>query len=442
MASSKGLTLAANIASYQPFNNLHYTVLAFLLAALTSCIPRDSLLLRRGILLLHIICVAQVFIAPPPSNVPNTAVLYTFGVLGANLLFRYFDRLYVCVPETAFHRINGDGSKEDASKLPPIQRFFWASELFGSARGIGWNWSVSNFRKSPSQIRPRFLRTNLLKYVAMYAGLYLTGLCGRGILNGFENVSTPLLREALLAVTSNVVFLYTFILLGWAITIYSHFGIMMLPLSLLCVGLQVGPRAWRETESWPPNFGSFDSAYSNRRFWGYTWHQHLRRQVSAPGNYLLSLLPQPWLKSRALPARLARRYFLVLTSFLVSGLIHVSGTYNVTRARGLPFSTGGELRFFLLQGVSLAVEDLVCWVLGIDDQAHRSPTSTRRWIGYAITGAWYVWSRIALRAVALAVAHGIRNERGPLYAVVELVERGAVAVPGNFVAASTQYFTS
>lgn len=58
MASSKGLTLAANIASYQPFNNLHYTVLAFLLAALTSFIPRDSLLLRRGILLLHITCVA------------------------------------------------------------------------------------------------------------------------------------------------------------------------------------------------------------------------------------------------------------------------------------------------------------------------------------------------------------------------------------------------
>ena len=268
MTSSKGSTLSAHTSTFQPLNNLHYVILAFLLAVCTTCIPHDSLLQRRGLLLLHIACVAQIFIAPPPLDVPNTAALYTFEVLGANLVVRYFDRLYTNVPEHAFHRISADGSQEDATKLPIIQSFLWASERFGSTRGIGWNWCVTNIRKPPPQPRSQFLRTHLLKYVAMYAGLYLTGLCCRSILNGFENVSNPHLREFLVAVTSRAVFLYIFIVLGWAITIYSHFGLIMLPLSLLCVGLQVGPRAWRDMENWPPSFGSLKSASSIRRCWG------------------------------------------------------------------------------------------------------------------------------------------------------------------------------
>lgn len=272
---------------HQPLNNLHYTVLAFFLAVLTPCIPKDSFLLRRGILLLHIICVAQVFIAPPPSDVPNTAVLYTFGLLEGNLLGRYFDRVYVRVPEKAFHRINADGSKEDASKLPPVQRFLWASELFGLTRGIGWDWCVKTTRRSPPPTRSQYLQTQLLKYVAMYAGLYFTGLCGRSILNGFENVANPLLREIFVTATSNAVFLHAFIVLGWALTVYSHFGLMMLPPQLIGVGLRVGPRTWREMDGWPPTFGSLKSAYSIRRFWGY-----VRVNPSSPlPNLSSTLLP-------------------------------------------------------------------------------------------------------------------------------------------------------
>jgi len=84
--------------------------------------------------------------------------------------------------------------------------------------------------------------------------------------------------------------------------------------------------------------------------------------------------------------------------------------------------------------VAIIVEDLACWVLGIDDQAASKPTTLRRWAGYTIAGSWYIWSRVALKAVPLALAHGIRDERGPLFAALELVERGAIAVPGNFVA--------
>ena len=168
----------------------------------------------------------------------------------------------------------------------------------------------------------------------------------------------------------------------------------------------------------------------------YTWHQQMRRKTGAPGAYLITFFPRSILSSRSLPSRLLKRYFLVLMSFLVSGLIHACGTYNVTRALRLPISDGGELPYFMIQGIAIMVEDLGCWTLGIDDQKKRLPSSLRRWVGYMVTASWYIWSRVTLKAVPLALAHGIHDRRGELFAAVELVDRGAVAVPGNFVAAA------
>ena len=152
MTLSKGLTLSAHTSTFQPLNNLHYVILAFLLAVCTTCIPHDSLLQRRGLLFLHIACVAQVFLAPPPLDVPNTAALYKFGVLGANLAVRYFDRLYTYVPEHAFHRINADGRQEDATKLPIIQRFLWppnSSFSHAAFAGTGASPISGSLRRKP-----------------------------------------------------------------------------------------------------------------------------------------------------------------------------------------------------------------------------------------------------------------------------------------------------
>jgi Membrane bound O-acyl transferase family len=169
-----------------------------------------------------------------------------------------------------------------------------------------------------------------------------------------------------------------------------------------------------------------------------TWHQQLRRTTGVPGSYLLSLMPRPFHQSHALPARLLKRYLLVFASFIVSGFIHACGSYNVTRALNLPISDGGELKYFMLQGVALMVEDFGCWLLGIDDRV--APTRMRRWLGYTVTATWYIWSRVVLRAVPMLVVHGIHDKRGPLFSAVEIVERGAVAVPGNFVTAAISHW--
>ncbi|CAP92705.1 hypothetical protein E8E15_002425 [Penicillium rubens] len=400
----------------------HYTALAFVLAV---CVPQapHGTLLRYGLLLLQITCAVQAFLVQPPP-VSDRAVLYTSGVLMGNLLARYFDRLYTTVPERTFHRIIDSQSPEDTVRLSAPKRLFWALELFSVTRGIGWNWRVAGIPKSPvSTTRFQFAAAQLLRWTAMYAGLHLVNVTCQ-VVSSNPNASPSLPGN---------LHIYALIVCGFAITIYSHFAILMLPLSALCVGLQVGPRSWQDIASWPPNFGSVREAYSIRRFWGYTWHQQLRRQAGAPGAYLISLLPDSVTTSKQTSVRLARRYSLLMMSFVISGLIHACGTYQVTRALGLPLSDGGEMKYFTLQGMAIIAEDFGCWVLGIDDRGTQ-PGVMRRWMGYAITLSWYVWSRVQLKGVPVALAMGIEDERGDLFAALELVRLSAAAVPGNFVA--------
>ena len=452
-----------DITVFKSLDSTQYTVLAFILACLTPCFPQKSVS-RRGVLALQIYSTVLAFLAPPPSGVDNTAVIYTAGVLCGNLLARYLDRLYLRVPEREFFRLDDEAPTspssharkardaiplqdgENASKLPPASKFLWMLELLAVTRGIGWNWRVTGIPRNAANLSRRsFLQTCAFKYVGMYLGLYLLSLSCDGILSSFQSLPYPELRAPLVYLTARPPFLYPFIVLGWALTIYSHFAILMLPLAMLCVGLGVGPKAWQKAEAWPPNFGNFGDAYSIRRFWGYTWHQQMRRMASAPGLFLLSLAPRWIQESRARLPRLFRRYFLLLGTFLVSGLIHAAGSYNLTRANHLPISDGGEIKYYLLQGAAIVVEDLLLWVLRADRARPSGDSSTSltmmRLAGFAYTATFYVFTRVRLKCVPLAVSHRIHDERGDLFAAVEVVRRGALAVPGNFVRSVLEHWS-
>ena len=244
----------------------HYIALSYIFAIITTSLPYRSPL-RNGFLLLQVVFVAQAYLTPANRD-ENTAVIYLGGLALGTMTSRYFDRLYAHVPEKEFHRINSDASKEDATKLSWPAKLFWAFELYSVTRGVGWDWRVSGIPKARAQTRGQFLIVRFVKYIAMYTGLYLAGLFCQEIRTGFKDISYPPLKNLAISLTSNTVFLYLFIVLTYAITIYSHFGIMTLPLSMLCVGLRLGPQSWQEQESWPPNFGSLKEAYSIRRFWG------------------------------------------------------------------------------------------------------------------------------------------------------------------------------
>ena len=358
-----------------------------------SFTPQSAL--RRGLLILQALFTVLVFVAPPPSDISNTAILCTAGVLSGNLLARYLDRLYLHIPGQTFSRLVHDSSprktriqprgedvkrelvRADANSLVGPRKLFWTFELLTVTREVGWDWRVTGVRSQLAQrSRLGFVQSCLAQWVTMYTCLHFLDRLCCAILTSFLSIRDPWTRAALVSLTSNMVFLYVFIVLGWAVTIYSHFALLMLPLSMACVGMRVGPETWRETDSWPPNVGIFKDAYSLRRFWGYTWHQQMRRTTSASGVYLLSLLPLSFQKSRTLLPQLLKRYFLLYAAILVSGLIHAAGSYNVTRALGLPRSDGGEIVYFVLQGFAIMVEDFVLWALKIDS---RTESRSKTW---------------------------------------------------------------
>jgi hypothetical protein len=102
----------------------------------------------------------------------------------------------------------------------------------------------------------------------------------------------PLGRAAVQQVNESPIFLYVIIALGWAMNIYSHFGLSDAPpFRPLCGAADRTPgvAVYRDLA---PQF----------------WFQapELLRQAGALGAYLLSLLPAGVHKSHAVPIRLLR----------------------------------------------------------------------------------------------------------------------------------------
>lgn len=265
------------LLEYWPFaligtlDSLQCTFISFFLAIITVCCPPSSLL-RRASLLLQVTFVVQAYFSPPPSGITDTATLYMYGVLLGNLTACYFDRLYSGSPEEKFYRIGEENRWKDfegGGLRGLVGKFFWALELFTVRRGVGWNWKISSIPACQKKTRAEFVRLRLIKWVLMYSALYLTAMTAENILDDFKSIADPKFQTALASVVKNDIFLYIFIFLGSSAIIYSYFGIPMLSLQILCVGLSIGPLAWQDPEAWPPNFGSISEAYSIRRLWGY-----------------------------------------------------------------------------------------------------------------------------------------------------------------------------
>lgn len=252
----------------QTIKQLDYQVclgLSFVTAVLTPCFRRGSVQ-RYGILALQIYFTVQAYFAPvKPSE--NLAVVYTSRVLLGNLTLRYFDRLYLRAPEDAFYRVDDRGAQEKSDALTPIQKLWWSAELFLVTRGVGWNWRISGMPKSPGRTRATFVLGQASRWVVMYVSVWAVERACANILDEWAQLPDGPVKSGLLAISRNTAFLYVFITFAFSLTAYTHFEMLSLPLSLLCVGLKVGPTRWRQPDAWPATFGSFGEAYSLRRFW-------------------------------------------------------------------------------------------------------------------------------------------------------------------------------
>lgn len=124
-----------------------------------------------------------------------------------------------------------------------------------------------------------------------------------------------------------------------------------------------------------------------------------------------------------------KRYGLLFLAFFVSGLIHASGSYMVTRDSALGVSDGGAFIYFMAQPAAILLEDMIFSVLGIADDGN--PSRVRRVLGYAYVAAFWLYSFPHLKVMPLAKAHGLHDPRGGMLGAVRACAELAEALPFN-----------
>ncbi|RDW81602.1 wax synthase family protein [Aspergillus mulundensis] len=122
---------------------------------------------------------------------------------------------------------------------------------------------------------------------------------------------------------------------------------------------------------WPPVAGSLGQAWTLQRLWGYSWHQTLRRPLSANATFLASVLGFE-------PRSPGAHWIRVMFAFVGSGIVHAACDMGF----GILFERSGGLVFFVLQILGLVVESVVQRIVA------RLGFSTDGWVARAVG---YIW---------------------------------------------------
>lgn len=196
-----------------------------------------------------------------------------------------------------------DPLKRRVKRTPSI--FIDALDLATNLRGVGWNWSEG--LRFPPDTRPTS-RLRFAVYVFLSA-LYHSFICGVlhiaiqtlapeafTTLSGgtiFDDTLPPLIRYA----RSSIISILT------AFVIYADVQMNY------DIGTFIGVTIFRQDPAqWPPAFDEPWKATSLHEFWGYRWHQFVRRLFIVLGGWPLGFV--------------FGRAGYMLGSFLASGVLH------------------------------------------------------------------------------------------------------------------------
>ncbi|KAK6008851.1 hypothetical protein QM012_000754 [Aureobasidium pullulans] len=395
------------------------TLLAILLGPIALSFRPDSIW-RKILLPVQACILINAFVAPLPAH-RSQADLYNVGLVLGTWAAKIVDRIYIHKPEDTFLRKGvDDRPSQGPQTYGPWRKFLWAGELIISGRGVGWNWQVAGAKSSHNVGKKTFILDRLQRMMITFFLIDMVARVSESILadNGISLWGTHL---------SHSLFLHFFITAGWLTVIYGHITLPENLCAILMVALGSGGR-WSDPSQWPPMFGSISEAYTLRRFWGKFWHAALRRSTNAPGLWIMERFPSTK-RPTTRAGILTKRYGFLFLAFGVSGLIHASGSYIVTRNRKSGISDGGALVYFFAQPIAIVVEDLVHHVLGIHDNGQ--PSILRRVVGYVYVSAFWLWCFPNLKVVPLAHAHGIYDSRGPMLGAVRACGELARAMPFN-----------
>ncbi|KAA1468428.1 hypothetical protein DENSPDRAFT_927349 [Dentipellis sp. KUC8613] len=272
-----------------------------------------------------------------------------------------------------------DAFRRSAREMGFARRVWWVVCYVNGPRSIGWSDQAANTPPRVHTSRWRFIRTHLLHtlwhltivdlaqtYQHSYPALFYRPTAARVSVGA----AGALWRCANVASMMST---------GYAM-INVHYS--------LCAVLAVGA-GLSGTDAWPDMFGRWADAWTVRRFWGRTWHQLLRRNVTSPGRLLAKTLGFQRGTSGS-------SYTQLYTAFLLSGLLHTGGDYMASGSASRflqSFATtpllAHSLTFFLAQALAITLED---GVIALGRRVGFKESRRTRALGYAWTFAWFAWS--------------------------------------------------
>ena len=336
-----------------------------------------------------------------PATSFGVGCISTFGTMWAALLLVFHDA------KATFRRIKrvelGRGKKfaeaqvqqSDALPASPpqvqyywqpypasslVDRIYWILDIWTNFRLMGWDHKVSGMPSYPEKIQVQLdasdkkppkpqdvpktraglgrydsfrplIKHNLWLFVKGYLilDLVLTLTHHDPYFRGEINAPPPANLPRFMKSSPN------FWVRGYRLTacmIFIWLGLRtILVLAPLCfVGVTGGKHLgiWSEPWLYPDHFASYTVVFERglRGWWGQWWHQSFRAVFEAGSGWIVDTLG---VQKRSLTGTVV----VILTSFVMSGLIHASGSKS---QQGQNYPASGPMAFFLLQPIGLALE--------------------------------------------------------------------------------------
>ncbi|RDB20664.1 Acetyltransferase sirH [Hypsizygus marmoreus] len=288
-----------------------------------------------------------------------TGLLYPYstnpeGIIG--VVIRASDFLLLTDVQRSFRHFKQTSPISDA---PLWERVKWSLKLVAAMRGVGWNFEpTSVLPLKPTHLTRRAFLISRLRWALFYLFAWDAIMLAERLNPCFVDGAPPLAEHAMV----------------WRVCTMVQFAIWstcMLNIAYTVMALVSVAAGFSEPSEWPQLFGSFGDAYTLRRFWGRTWHQVLRRKLSAHGKYLAHDI------LHLTPGHGSSSYVQLYTAFFLSGIIH-------TRV----LADRRPLRFFLFQAVAIMFED---GVIALGKKAGWKGGRLLRWAGYVWVFCWFLF---------------------------------------------------
>lgn len=258
--------------------------------------------------------------------------------------------------------------KQHIPSAPLRTRMGWALRLLTSQRAIGWTHEpTGRIRPKPTASRWAFVISRMFwvaYYVVLFDLLQIMMQWNFAVIKGEVNYGGKF---------------------GWLLTRISflpclieiHLGVSMTYSSMAAASVTLG---LAEPRQWPPIFGHWSEAFTVGRYWGRTWHQVLRRLLTAHGKFVANEVLH--LQSGTSLAWHVQLY----VAFALSGLLHLAGEYRALNN----WKTGGAMRFFVLQALAITFEEMVIKLAS--RTGFNKTTRASKLIGYVWVLGWMIWT--------------------------------------------------